>query len=182
MRIGLLLLLAVALVIAAPAVCRAAEVADAVTCLDVQDREPVEPGDSFAADVGKIWCWSKIKGGEGETIKHVYYHGDKEMAVVELQIRSALFRTYSSKRILPDWVGPWRVDIVDADGQVLKSLSFTIGETEPEVEESMMEPEKPAAETEESAMESGEGTSEAEGSAPKTEESASEEAEGSKME
>jgi hypothetical protein len=111
------------------AACFAVEVTDAVVCRDVLDREPVDAGDSFSADVGKVWCWSKIKDGKGTTIKHVYYYEGEEKAAIELSIGSSMWRTYSSKRILSSWTGPWRIDIVGEDGEVLKSLAFTIGES-----------------------------------------------------
>lgn len=79
--------------------------------------------------MGKIWCWSKIQNGEGTTIRHKYYHKDAEKTVIELDIGSPLWRTYSSKRILPSWTGQWRVEIIDAENNVLRTLSFTIGET-----------------------------------------------------
>ncbi len=128
MKAAGILLVAVLVMALAPGACPAAEVADAVMCLGIQDREPVHAGESFSSDVGKVWCWSKIKDGKGETIKHVYYRGDKEMAVVELSIGSPLWRTYSSKKILPSWTGTWRVDVVAEDGTLLKSLAFTINE------------------------------------------------------
>ncbi len=128
MRILGVLLAALLLVGAASGVCFAVEVVDAVVCRDVQDREPVEPGDSFPADVGKVWCWSKIKDGKGETIKHIYYYEGEEKAVIELSIGSSMWRTRSSKRILSSWTGNWRVDIVDEEGVTLKSLAFKIGE------------------------------------------------------
>ena len=128
MRAENILLLMILLIALAPGMCLAIEVADATMCLDVQDRQPVEPGEEFPADVGKVWCWSKIKDGQETTIKHVYYYEGEEKAVVNLEIRSPLFRTYSSKRILPSWTGSWCVDIINADGDVMQSLDFTIGE------------------------------------------------------
>ena len=128
MRIFVVFLAAIFLVGAASGACFAVEVADAVMCRDVQDREPVEPGDSFPADVGKVWCWSKIKDGKNTTIKHIYYHAGEEKAVIELSIGSPLWRTRSSKQILSSWTGQWRVDIVGEDDVVLKSLDFTLVE------------------------------------------------------
>jgi hypothetical protein len=121
-------LLTVLLLVLAPGVCLAVEVAEAVICSDVQDRQPVDVGVAFPADIGKIWCWSKLKDGQGTSIKHIYYYNDEEKAIVQLDIGSPMFRTYSSKRILSSWTGEWRVDIIDADDNVLKSLDFTIGE------------------------------------------------------
>jgi hypothetical protein len=127
-KIAGIVLAAIVLVASVSGACLAVEVADAVVCRDVQDREPVDAGDSFAADVGKVWCWSKIKDGKGTKIKHVYYHEGEEKAVVELSIGSPMWRTYSSKGILSSWTGQWRVDIVGEEGEVLKSLEFAIVE------------------------------------------------------
>jgi hypothetical protein len=128
MKTAAILLVTILLLVSAPGVSFAIEVADATVCRNVQDRQPVEPGNAFPTDVGKVYCWSKIKDGQNTTIKHIYYYDNKEKAAVELEICSPLFRTYSSKIILPSWTGQWRVDIVDAQGNVLKSLDFTIGE------------------------------------------------------
>jgi len=128
MRIWVVLLAVVALVAAVPGECLAVEVADAVICRDVSEREPVDAGEVFSSDVGKVWCWSKIKDGKGAKIKHAYYYEGEQKAVVELAIGAPLWRTYSSKRILSSWTGRWRVDILDEEGQVLKSLEFTIVE------------------------------------------------------
>ncbi len=128
MKTACVLLLMFLLLVSLPGVCLAVEVVDAAICRNVQDRQPVEPGAAFPADVGKIYCWSKIKDGQDTTIKHIYYYDGKEKGAAELQVRSPMFRTYSTKAILPAWTGKWRVDIVDSQGKVLKSLDFTIGE------------------------------------------------------
>jgi hypothetical protein len=106
----------------------ALEVVEAAMCRDVQNKQPVEIQDSFPADVGKVWCWSKISSGQDDVIKHIYYYRNSEMAEVELPIRSQSFRTYSSKRILPEWTGLWHVEIVDSEGNILQRLSFSVGD------------------------------------------------------
>ncbi len=146
MKVKTILLVAVLVVALLPATCFAIQVAEATICRDVQDREPVGAADSFPADVGKVWCWSKIKDGKGMTITHAYYYAGEEKTTIELSIGSPLWRTYSNKDILPEWTGEWRVDIVAEDGTLLKSLNFTIGEQpkpaeEPEAEEAQPEEE-----------------------------------------
>jgi len=106
----------------------AIEVLDAAMCRDVQNKQPVDIQDSFPADVGKVWCWSKISSGQDNIIKHVYYYKNSEMAEIELPVRSQSFRTYSSKRILPEWTGLWHVEIVDGEGNILQRLSFSVGD------------------------------------------------------
>ena len=128
MKVKGFFLIAVLVIAMLPTAALAVEVADAVICRDVVDREPMEPGDSFPADVGKVWCWSQIEDGRATVIKHVYYHNNKKMATVELFLGSALYRTWSSKRIMKAWKGEWRVDIVDDYDNLLKSLTFAIGD------------------------------------------------------
>ncbi len=102
-------------------------VVESAIATGIEDRTPVGMGGTFPSDVEKLYCYSKIAGGdEGSVIKHVWYYGDKVMAEVELDIRSPLFRTWSSKRIIPSWTGPWKVEIIADDGTVLETLDFTI--------------------------------------------------------
>jgi hypothetical protein len=38
------------------------------------------------------------------------------------------WRTHSSKSMMPEWQGAWRVDVLDENGNTLKSAEFTYGE------------------------------------------------------
>lgn len=97
-------------------------------CTNVEERQPVDPDTTFAADTEKVYCLTKITGVEGESsVTHVWFHGDEEMARVELPVRSSSWTTWSSKRMLPAWSGTWHVDVLDAAGNVLKSQEFTLG-------------------------------------------------------
>ena len=103
------------------------QVDEAVICRDVADREPVEPGTLFPADAGKLYCFTRVLGAEGEvTIHHVWYWNDRKMADVPLVVRSPRFRTYSSKRILPSWTGAWRVEITGPQGEPLATAAFDV--------------------------------------------------------
>jgi hypothetical protein len=59
-------------------------------------------------------------------ITQVWYYNDREIARVELAVKSASWRTWSSKKILPEWQGIWRVDVLSPDGEVLRSGSFAV--------------------------------------------------------
>ena len=93
----------------------------------IEDRQPIGPGTSFPADVERVFCFTAINGAEGETsVSHVWYFNDTEMARVPLSVRAAAWRTWSSKRIMPYWIGQWRVDVESANGEVLTSKEFTV--------------------------------------------------------
>jgi hypothetical protein len=94
----------------------------------VENREIVNPGTSFPADVGQVFCFTRISGAEDETtITHIWYLDGVEMASVDLPVRGTNWRTWSSKTIFSDWTGEWSVDVLDAEGNLLMSKTFTVG-------------------------------------------------------
>ncbi len=102
-------------------------VLDASICLDVVDLSCVDGNNVFPADVGKLCCFTRIRGVQGHTdIKHVWYFGDTERARVELGVDSANWRTYSSKIIQLHEIGHWHVDVLGPDDELLKTLEFEI--------------------------------------------------------
>jgi hypothetical protein len=121
---------------------------EAQLCTGVEELMPVGMADQFPADVGQVYLWSKISGCMDTTvIKHVWYFKGDEMAVVELPVRGSAWRTYSYKTIAADWSGDWAVKVIDAEGNVLKALPFTVGKIEEEP------PAKEAAPAEEEKVE-----------------------------
>ena len=103
------------------------EVADATICKDVVNREAIEPGDSFAVSVGRLFCFSSITGIQNSTeIVHTWYYGDTERARVALGVQPPQWRTYSSKIIQAHEIGTWRVEITDASGNLLEKITFEI--------------------------------------------------------
>jgi hypothetical protein len=102
-------------------------VEEMVFCAAVQDRVPSLPDTAFASTVENVWCFVKVAGAADTTaITQVWYYNDREMSRVELAVKSASWRTWSSKKILPEWQGIWRVDVLAPGGEVLKSGSFAV--------------------------------------------------------
>ncbi len=96
---------------------------------DVENRELVGTDITFTSDIGTVYCFTHITGAQDSTeIAHVWYYQNEEQARVNLQVGSSDWRTWSSKRILPSWVGDWDVRVEDAEGNVLGSSSFVINE------------------------------------------------------
>jgi hypothetical protein len=63
-------------------------------------------------------------------VVHVWLHGGKEYARTELHVQGPAWRTWSTKRIRPDWNGDWSVEIRAADDELLETVSFAIEEEE----------------------------------------------------
>lgn len=110
---------------------------DAVLCTNVVNHEPVGEAADFPADVDRVYLWTKVTGlTEGETsfIHHVWLKGGEEMADVELAVKGDPWRTYSYKTIPPEWTGDWEVKVTGPDGNVIKSIPFTVGKQAKPVE------------------------------------------------
>ena len=103
-------------------------VVESAIARDVVDRAPVDVNTMFSADVGRLYCWTRIDGAEeATTVHHVWFHGDEERADLELRVGASSWRTWSNKAIPLQWTGEWRVEVRDAEGNVLETIRFTVG-------------------------------------------------------
>jgi hypothetical protein len=103
------------------------EVAAAAICKDVVNREAVDVGTRFPNSVSRLYCLTKIVGATPPTeIVHVWSYGDVERARISLEVKSSNWRTYSSKAIQAHETGAWRVDVLDAAGNLLQTINFEV--------------------------------------------------------
>jgi hypothetical protein len=125
-RLSLLLIL-LSLMVATPVLAQTLNVAEGVITTRIVHHQPASQSQSYPASVGKLYCFTRITGAKGDTtITHVWYHDGKEMARVNLPVHSSNWRTWSSKHILPGWTGKWKVEVLDAQGNLLKTIPFTL--------------------------------------------------------
>ncbi|MFQ5882312.1 MAG: DUF2914 domain-containing protein [Candidatus Methylomirabilales bacterium] len=101
-------------------------VRDVVTT-GVVNREPVDAATVFPPSVGQLYYFTEVQGATTPTeIIHTWYYKGKKVAEVPLSVEAGHWRTWSSKRILESWIGPWKVEAVDADGRVLAFETFDL--------------------------------------------------------
>lgn len=92
----------------------------------IQDRAPQGAGETFPAGVEKLYCYTKIVGGqEGDKIVHKWKKGGEVMAEVTLTVNGSPWRTHSSKVMSPEMSGDWSVEVLQGE-QVLASRKFTV--------------------------------------------------------
>jgi len=113
---------------AAPAAAQSSATVEAVLARSVVDRAPQDTGAAFPPDVASLFLWMRVTGGDGQTLNHVWFHGDTEVGNVPLTIGGSPWRTWSRKTIPADATGAWHVEIRDAAGTVLKRIDFTVGQ------------------------------------------------------
>ena len=65
---------------------------DAVLARNVVDRAPQDTGTAFPADVGTLVLWTRVSGANGQTLSHVWFHGDTEVGSVPLTVTGSPWR------------------------------------------------------------------------------------------
>jgi hypothetical protein len=100
------------------------EVARASFTSQIVEREPVDSIERLSADQPQILFFTELSGLAGQTVTHRWEHGGEVMAEVPFEVGADRWRVYSSKRLLPGWVGEWSVAVLDSQGRVLSTRSF----------------------------------------------------------
>jgi len=112
---------------APPAQAPALSVARDAVAASVVDREPKDPAQTFAPTTPTVYYFTVIHGAQTPTtITHRWSYKDQVTAEVKLPVEGSPWRTWSSKAMLPEWTGSWKVEAVTEAGQVLASKTFTI--------------------------------------------------------
>jgi hypothetical protein len=99
----------------------------ALICEDMKDGIPFNTAVAFSISVGKIYCYTLFDQiPEDTVIYHHWFFRDKPSARIRLTLKSPRWSTYSSIQLREADKGPWRVEISDAGGRVLKTLRFSV--------------------------------------------------------
>jgi len=102
-------------------------VSEMVFCAGVSSMTPVAAADTFPSDIFSIYCFNRIAGASGTTaVLHRWYYEDRNLANIELPVKSPLWRTWSSKKMTSGLRGKWKVDVTELDGTVIDSGTFCL--------------------------------------------------------
>ena len=95
---------------------RRLQIIDGVICMKISSLKCLGSNTQFPSDVGKLYCLTRIAGALNLiSVTHVWYFGVRERLRIRLAVKSANWRTYSSKTIRLKEVGEWRVPSPDID-------------------------------------------------------------------
>jgi hypothetical protein len=100
-------------------------VADAKLGKAVENRELSQETAAFELNE-RAYLWLRITGGPADSITVTWKTGENTYES-KLNVGGNPWRTWSYKTCYV--AGPWTVTVRDALGNVLKELSFTVGET-----------------------------------------------------
>ncbi len=103
----------------------AGTVSRALFTIGIDNREPVIMVDSISADsYDSISFFTELNGMTGETVTHQWMFDDKVMFEKSFEVGGDRWRVWTSKTLLPDWIGTWTVKVLNEDGSVLERKSF----------------------------------------------------------
>lgn len=93
---------------------------------NIEAREPVDELQEVEVTQERVYFFSELIGLEGQEVWHRWIYQGEVMAEVVFQVGGARWRVHSSKNLIPDWTGEWKVEVVDGSGRVLASQSLAV--------------------------------------------------------
>lgn len=79
-----------------------------------------------SSSVKALYCFTRLASDVeiNTAIKHVWYQDGVKVAEYDLPVKGVKWRTYSKKAVEKGLSGEWRVDALDSEGALLKSVKF----------------------------------------------------------
>lgn len=90
----------------------------------VENREPKDSIDSLTNDQTRIFFYAVLVNLQGQDVTFRWSYNDVTQAEVHQTPSSARYRTNTSKTLDPSKLGTWKVEVLDASGNVLTSKTF----------------------------------------------------------
>ena len=98
-----------------------------VMCEEIKDLTPQSPAVVFSIKIGKVSCFTSFDPVPEKTfIYHNWFHRDDPSTKKRLTLQPPRWATYSTIQLRETDKGPWRVEISDQKGNLLRILRFSI--------------------------------------------------------
>jgi hypothetical protein len=99
----------------------------AIMCETVKKGIPQNEAIAFSISLGRVYCFTEFPTvPEKMHIYHNWYRRDKKRAEVKLLLKPERWSTFSYVTLKKQDLGPWRVEVTDQQGNVLRTLRFSI--------------------------------------------------------
>ncbi len=92
----------------------------------IENREPSDKLERLGVGTEEVTYFSELRGLNGQTVTHLWEHGEQVMAEVKFNVKGDRWRVWSSKRLMPEWHGEWHVTVLDGEGRALHSERFVL--------------------------------------------------------
>ncbi len=79
-----------------------------------------------SSSVKALYCFTRLQSDSdaNKSIRHIWYRDNVKVGEYDLPVRDKRWRTYSKKMIEKGWSGDWRVEALDSEGHILKTVKF----------------------------------------------------------
>jgi len=111
---------------------------------EIAEREPTQNLQKLTNDSGQVMFFTELRDMAGQTAIHRWEYDGKVVAEVEFDVKGPRWRVWSSKSLVPQWIGDWKVSVINGAGEVIseKNLSYdmakaAISQQETAIEKSM---------------------------------------------
>jgi len=99
----------------------------AVMCEDIKELAPQNQALVFSIQNGKVCCFTSFDPVPKKTfIHHNWFYRDKLTAKINLFLQPPRWSTFSRIQLRESDKGPWRVEITDQKGALLRVIRFSI--------------------------------------------------------
>jgi hypothetical protein len=99
----------------------------AVMCEAIENFEPLGIAAVFSVETGRATCYTAFKGILDTThVTHKWYRRDELVTTKRLTLRPPSWATYSSIQLRETDKGPWRVEVLNSEGLLLRTLRFSV--------------------------------------------------------
>ncbi len=126
---GLAIIVAATLPLKASALVPSLKITEMTVTTKIFKGKPVDTVKRVSSGAFKgLYCFTRIESSSDEdtSIRHVWYLNGEMAGEMTLPVKGERWRTYSKKIFEGASSGAWRVDALDSDGNLLKSVRFTI--------------------------------------------------------
>jgi hypothetical protein len=100
---------------------------EAVMCEKIDGLTPENPAIVFSITLGRVSCFTSFDPVPEDTfVYHSWFFRDKLSTRIKLSLQPPRWSTFSSIQLREADQGPWRVEITNREGQLLRQLRFSI--------------------------------------------------------
>lgn len=100
-----------------------------VICESIENYQPINPAVVFSMSRGEVFSFSEFDPVRVKThIFHKWYKHDKLIFTMRLVLTPPKWSSFSRIQLRDADKGPWRVEIQDKNGNILKTLRFSISD------------------------------------------------------
>jgi hypothetical protein len=110
-----------------PSTPRTLTLVEAMMCEKIDGLSPLHPAIAFSISLGRVSCFTSFDPVPEDTyVFHSWFFRDKLSTRIKLSLQPPRWSTFSSIQLREADQGPWRVEVTDREGNLLRQLRFSI--------------------------------------------------------